>query len=157
MKHILLLALAISTGFTSCTHKAAGYYVTADYLIIGQGGGFRPPLGTYYYLSNSQLLADTSVNLGNPPSDINQFHFDNIMPLSKYASVKNVLTSIPSEILGLNHKEIGISKVAVDGGYTVVRVSINGVRYDWIFHADQSSSSAEIQQFVEKVNVVFQQ
>ncbi len=155
MKQILLLLLLLTFFITSCTHKPGSYNVTANYMVIGPGGGFRPPQGTFYYLTNSQLIADTTVSIYNPPADISLFNFNDTMPSPKHAAVKDILQSIPSEILGLNHKEIGISNVAADGGYTDIRTKINGILYDWKFHDNQSTSSPEIQQFVAKAQVVF--
>ncbi len=156
MINIRVAAVLLSAVLSvSCTHSPRTTNVAAEYIIIGPGGGFRPPIGTYYYLSSTQLLADTAVVLYNPPSDITLFKFDSVLPSAKHAAVKDVLTVIPWEILANNHGEFGISTAAVDGGYTVVRTSINGIDYDWKFHDKLDNASVEVKQFMEKVKVIF--
>jgi hypothetical protein len=155
MKNFLYLALLIMVA-TSCTHKTSVLSTSADYMIIGPGGGFRPPVGTYYYLSPTQLLADTTVYLPAPPTTLSGFSFNTTMPPAKFTAMGSILNEIPSSVLPLNHTEIGVSRVAVDGGYTVVRAKIGSTIYDWKFHDDQSTSSTEIQTFVTKVQKVFE-
>lgn len=155
MKPLLILLLAISPCVSSCTHNTGGYKVTGDYMIIGPGGGFRPPIATFYLLTGDQLRADTSVIYYDPPADISQFHFDSALPASKHLAVKDVLTNIPSELLGLNHADIGTSNVAADGGYTLVRAKVGGTLYEWKFHDDLTWSSGSIRHFVSDLNVVF--
>ena len=157
MKNIVNFCLAVLfiSGVSACSHEPTSRKFTGEYMIIGPGGGFRPPVGTYYYLSSTQLLADTAVILYNPPSDISLFKFDSVLPAAKHAAVKDVLTAIPSEILRNNHGEFGISTVAVDGGYTVIRTKVNGIHYDWKFHDKLDNASAEVKQFMGKVKVVF--
>ncbi len=157
MKNILFLSLFALLAFTSCTHKSTVLSTSGDYMIIGPGGGFRAsPIGTYYYLSSSQLLADTTVNTITPPATLSGYNFNTTLSAAKLAAMGNLLNEIPSSILPLNHSEIGNSMVAVDGGYTVVQARIGSTLYDWKFHADQSTSSAEIQAFVAKVEKVFE-
>ena len=157
MKNILFLSLFALLSFTSCTHKSTVLNTSGDYMIIGPGGGFRSsPIGTYYYLSSSQLLADTTTNIYTPPATLSGFSFNTTMSAAKFTAMGNILNEIPSSVLALNHSEIGISSVAVDGTYTVVRAKIGSNLYDWKFHADQSTSSPEIQAFVAKVEKVFE-
>ncbi len=149
------IAVLLISGISACTHKPISRKFTGEYMIIGPGGGFRPPVGTYYYLSSAQLTADTAVTLYNPPSDISLFKFASVLPSAKHAAVKDILTAIPWEILDNNHGEFGISTAAVDGGYTVIRTKVNGIHYDWKFHDKLDNASAEVKQFMEKVKVVF--
>ncbi len=154
------IIIAISTfwvafNLVACTHKPRTSVVPAEYIVIGPGGGFRPPVGTYYLLSASQLLADTAVNLNFPPASVSGFHFTYTPPISKYYAVKNVLNEVPSELLRANHAEIGIDMQPVDGGYTVIRAKIGGHDYDWKFHDNLGSASTEIKQFMDNVRKVF--
>ncbi len=157
MKNIVnfCLAVLLISGISACSHEPTSRKFTGEYMIIGPGGGFRPPVGTYYYLSSTQLLADTAVILHSPPSDISLFKFDSVLPSAKHATVKDVLTGIPSEILRNNHGEFGISTLAVDGGYTVVRTKVNGIHYDWLFHDNMDGTDVDIRQFADKIRVVF--
>lgn len=145
----------LASCFVACTHKPRSYNVAADHMIIGQGGGFRPPVGTYYLLTGSQLLADTLVNLYFPPTKAAGFNFTYTPPLTKYEAVKNVLKEMPSELLGANHAEFGIDMQPVDGGYTIIRAKIGTTDYDWKFHDNLDNSSSEIRQFMGKIQEVF--
>ncbi|MCD6012486.1 MAG: hypothetical protein K0Q79_2348 [Flavipsychrobacter sp.] len=152
---IALVTLVLAGSFVACTHKPRTYNVAADYMVIGPGGGFRPPMGTYYYLTGSQLLADTNVNLNFPPANVSGFHFTYTPSISKYDAVKNVLKEVPSELLNANHSEIGIDMQPVDGGYTIIRAKIAGTDYDWKFHDNLGNASDDVKQFMDKVRVVF--
>ncbi len=155
MKHLFYVAVVALLSLTACTHEATTLKSSADYMIIGPGGGMRPPIATYYYLSPTQLLADTTVSLGAIPTALSGFSFYTTMPTAKFTAMGNILNEIPASVLLLNHSEIGVSHTAVDGGYTVVMTKIGSTLYDWKFHDDQSTSSTEIQAFVNKVRMVF--
>jgi hypothetical protein len=114
-----------------------------------------PPKVTFYYLTPDHLIADTAVGY-SVPTFVNLFNFNDTMTAARHAAVKDILTSIPSELLPLNNKEIGISNVALDGGFTLVRTTIGGNPYEWKFHDDLGSASSEIKQFVTKARSVFQ-
>lgn len=148
-----VLLSAVLSG--SCTHTPRTTNVAAEYIIIGPGGGFRPPTGTYYLLTGSSLTADTAVSLVAPPSTLKGFTFNFQPPASKYEAVKGALSEVPSELLMNNHAAIGIDKSHVDGGYTVVRARIGGTDYDWKLHDDLGSASGPIKSFAGHLREVF--
>ena len=113
-----------------------------------------PTPDNYYLISNGQLKKNVSNGNNNVPDDITKFNFTTVQSASKYASVKDLLTSIPPELLSQNNAHIG--DFWPDAGYTDIRTSINGVAYRWYFEVGQSGSSQAIQQFLAKANVVFQ-
>jgi hypothetical protein len=88
------------------------------------------------------------------PDNLSEFNFANVQSAGKYDSVKDLLSSVPPELLNENNASIG--GFLPDAGYTDIRTTINGVAYRWTFEADQTASGAAIQQFLSKANVVFQ-
>ena len=149
------LLLLLLTGATSCRHGIS-HTISGDYMVIGNAGGFVGPQATtnYFLISGGTLKEDTTVLNSLPPADISGFHFNITLPSSKYATVKNLIYTIPSELLSRNNTHIG--GIYPDMGYTDVRTSINGTTYRWYFEGDQSGSSTAIQQFLDSVRVVFQ-
>ena len=156
MKSILIfcLFLLLLSGATSCKHDGK-YKISGDYMIIGQAGGFVGPgaFTNYYLISGGTLKEDTTVLNSLPPADISRFNFNITLPSTKYATVSNLLSAIPSELLSRNNTHIG--GIYPDMGYTDVRASINGTTYRWYFEGDQSTSSIAVQQFYDSVQVVF--
>lgn len=151
--YCIILALAICGA--SCTHKNHNDYpVAGDYLVIGHPGGFvNTPLITYYLIANTHLTKDTAVPYGAVPDDISKFNFNAPGTTAQYDSVKNLPSSIPSELLSRNNQNIG--QLVPDMGYYDVRASVNGAVYKWSFEGDQSGSSAAIQQFVTQAETLF--
>src|ERR1019366_2256279 len=89
---------------TSCMHKSNNYTITGDYMIIGHPGGFvASPTINYYLISNGQVREDTTVLYGVLPDDISKFNFNIVLSAAKYDSVKNLPSSIPSELLSRNN------------------------------------------------------
>jgi hypothetical protein len=120
---------------------------------VGHTGGFvsNLALSPYYLINNGQLLKDTTVQVAlGIPDDVNAFHFNVLLPAADYATVADLLTSIPSELLGKNGESIGTA--FPDVGYTDVRTSVNGTVYKWHFEADQSTSSTAVKAFVARLN-----
>lgn len=155
MKQITALLAILAIGISSCTHKAANNKLYGAYIIAGNAGGFVGPGATtnYYLIQNGILRADTSVLINIPPDDINNFHFDVMMPSSKYEAVQKVQSSIPSELI--NHNGAHIGSIIPDMGYRDVRTSINGTPYRWYFEGDQSKSSSTVQQFITSLDTLF--
>ena len=154
MKPILIFCLLLLLLATSCTHRGSSNTISGDYMIIGSAGGFTSRASTYYRISGGQLWADTVVLSYHVPTNISDFHFNTLLPASKYATVKNLLSQVPAELLSRNKQDIG--NYIPDMGYTDVRTSVNGASYQWTFEGDQSGSSTAIQQFLDSVRVVFQ-
>ena len=150
----ICLSMLLLVSTTSCRHGISRT-ISGDYMIIGRAGGFVGTQATtnYYLISGGTLKQDTSVLSTLPPADISGFNFNITMPSSKYAAVKNLIYTIPSELLSRNNAHIG--GIYPDMGYTDVRTSINGTVYRWYFEGDQSTSSIAIQQFFDSVQVVF--
>ena len=147
----LLLVFLAFTVF-SCKKKSNNT-ITGNYMIIGHNGGFVAINPPYYLLTTSALLKDTTQYSGTIPDDVSKFHFNIVEPTAQYDSVKYLLNAIPSELFSENHADIG--KMFPDVGYEDVRVSVNGVLYQWTFQSDQSASSQQIQQFVHTLNSDF--
>ncbi len=148
----LLLSLALLAVNVSCKkNPTVAPPVTGDYLITGQTGGYTSAeaRATYFRINNGELKADTSQSYHNVPADVNKFDFNYLQPSATYDKVKDLLTTIPAELLSRNNATIGTSMV--DAGYTDVRTRVNGVVYTWKFEVDQKGSSAEVQQYVHRL------
>jgi hypothetical protein len=148
---ILLLAISI----TSCSHKKTNTSLTGDFLIAGRMGGFvvAGSYTNYYLISGGTLKVDTTVVNGNPPEVSYGFSFNTTLAPSRYEAVKNIPSSIPSELLAMSNQHIG--NIYPDMGYIDVRTSIGGGLYHWYFEGDQSTSSPAIQHFVASLDSLF--
>ncbi len=148
-----LFLFIVAVAAYSCNKKSDATPI-GNYLIIGHEGGFVAFVSNYYLLTNSGLSKDTShYDYGKAPSNLRDFRFNYHLPSAQFDTVKGLLTAIPSELLGRNNADIG--GYCPDYGYEDVRASINGVMYQWKFECDQSTSSAEVQEFVRKINADF--
>lgn len=149
----VLLLLMFSAG--SCRKQQDDHYaVTGDYMIVGRAGGFTANVNTTYYLiTETQLRKDTGVNCVEPHENIDQFNFNVVLPDSQFHAVKGMLLHVPAVLLKMNGATIGDH--FIDAGYTDVRTSVNGDEYHWIFEADLSKCSDEIQAFVTGAHSVF--
>ena len=158
MKQIINLSLLVLVTLTclSCSKKTnCEMAATAEYLIVGNTGGFIMPTSktSYFIVIDSTLKEDTSLTIGTVPAAYSGFNFNYLLPQSLYDSVgAGVLSSIPAELLTNNGAFIGT--VRPDVGYTDLRVSISGASYNWKFSPDQSTSSIAVQTFVQKINKI---
>lgn len=148
-----LLLLLLFTAAVSCKKKAT-FTVTGNYMIIGYPGGYVYKEPPYYLLTTSELLKDTSELATSALSTISDYHFNVTAPVTKYDSVKDLLNTIPTELFSKKNASIGTGFMP-DMGHYYVMASINGVLYQWTFFPDQSSSSPEVQQFVNRLNLNF--
>ena len=153
VKTFLFILLACS--IVGCKKESATSTVAGDYVIAGETGGFVPPnsRSTYYAISGTELKKDTTQPYAYIPTSVGQFRFTLLMPATSFAAVADVPRTIPAELLSKNNQHIG--GIFPDAGYMVVFTSINGMNYAWYFEADQSASSAAIQQFVMKLRGLF--
>jgi len=149
----LIFLLLLSLVTISCKKKAKTT-LTGDYLVIGHDGGFVNTNAPYYVITGSGLAEDTThYPYGQVPANNSGFNFNYNLPTARYDTVKGLLNSIPSELLGRNNTDIGTA--CPDFGYEDVRASINGVLYQWKFECNQSASSAEVQAFINRINADF--
>ncbi len=151
---VLILAVVI-TGMSCKKGTPATYPVEGDYLIAGHSDGFvaggNPVI--YYLINNGQLRKDVSKTEATVPTDVSGFNFSIQMLQVSYAAVADLLTTIPSELLARNNAYIG-SQVVADIPTLDVRTSIHGTLYRWTFSEDQSSSSAAVQLFYNRINAI---
>ncbi len=138
----LLLLLVFSAG--SCRKQQDDHYaVTGDYMIVGRAGGFTANVNTTYY-----LITETQLR-----KDIDQFNFNVVLPDSQFQTVKGLILHVPAVLLKMNGQTIG--NHFIDAGYTDIRTSVSGTEYHWIFEADLSNCTDEIQAFVTGAHSVF--
>lgn len=152
MKNILLLLLSIllTIGGTSCRKIKESDLAQKDYLIVGWSGGMVYHVrDTYFKVTDTSLLKDTSQLANIVPANVKGFNFNIVMPDSCYAKVKDLIASIPAELL--NHKFGHYGRGAIDSGPIEVWASVRGIDYEWWFEYDQAGSSVPIQQFVERL------
>lgn len=149
----LLFLLLLSLVTISCNKKSKST-LTGNYMIIGHDGGFVAMNAPYYMITTSGLKEDTTrYPYGQVPANTNGFNFNYNLPSARYDTVKDLLNSIPPELLSKNNADIG--SPCPDFGYEDVRASINGVLYKWKFECNQSSSSTEVQAFITRINTDF--
>jgi hypothetical protein len=146
----VLLSILLAGLLGSCTHKA-NKPLTADYLIIGYTGGYA---GNIFYADYLLITGTQCIKSSNPagsrvPEDNSQFLFTKVQPAAKFDSVKNLLHSIPSDLLIRRNASFGFDGNDISG-YDV-RASINGVLYTWGFGPTPYTVSAETQQFVSEI------
>mgnify|MGYP006298283749 CR=1 FL=1 len=150
----LLLILLITVLGTSCTKKN-DRLVKGDYLIVGPNGGYVPAESrVYYYLIENGILSeDTGKVMYTVPTEKSGFDFNYILPQEKYKKASDLLSTIPSELLGRNGQYIG--GITPDIPTYDVRTTINGTQYKWSLAIDQTGSSIGIQQYVQKLKENF--
>lgn len=155
MKKQIVLLLAIFGTFIlpSCkkVKESVSVPVTGDYLIMGYAGGFTMPNATtsYYLITTTEYRKDSTVLTQGVPESNNGFNFSYLYSPVEFGRVAYLLHSIPRELLNRNGAHIG--GYWPDAGYLEVRSSMSGNKYVWYFEADQTSSSATIQQFVAEL------
>ena len=149
----VFLVLLASIAAISCNKKSQAT-LTGNYLIIGHDGGFVAYVSNYYLITKTGLSKDTThYDYGKVPTNFRDFKFNYQLPTAQYDTVKDLLTSIPSELLSKNNTDIG--GYCPDYGYDDIRASIDGVLYEWKFECDQSGSSAAVQEFFRKIHTDF--
>ncbi len=149
----IFCAVLLVVSSASCKKHSNGT-ASGDYLIIGTAGGFVGGASEpYYFINGTQFKKDTSLKFHTPPSDNNAFNFSIVLPSPAFDSVKGLLQQIPAELISGGSQSIG--GIWPDFGYTEVRASINGKQYVWLFQADITKSSQAVQDFEQKVHVVF--
>ncbi len=154
MKHLVTVMLLAVVVVSSCTKKKNDYTITGDYMIIGRAGGFTTGGPTTYYLiNNGQLRSDNTVSSAAPHNNVSSFKFNTLLSDAKYNEARRLPSLVPAELLTRNGQRIG--EVLIDAGYTDVRYSTGGVAYRWYIEGNQDSSSAEVQRFVDSLNIVF--
>ena len=154
--HYLFTALLIVSLGSCKKDKTSSYTITGDYLIAGRAMSFTiaGAKTNYYIVSGSELRKDSTQLNQAPPTDIGQFRFTVLMPAANYATVADLQTSIPAELLSRNNQHIGTQ--LPDAGYMDVRTVSGGVAYHWYIENDQTGSSAAVQTFASRLTSNFQ-
>ena len=154
----LFALIAFTVLFFSCDKgKTTAGSSTADYIIVGHTGGFvsNVALTPYFLIKDTTLREDTSVRANTVPTSYGGFNFNYLLPHALYDSVAGgLLTAVPTELLSHNGGDYGSSMP--DVGYTDVRAQIGGALYSWRFEYNQTTSSSDVQLFVQKLNKILQ-
>ncbi|MES2704491.1 MAG: hypothetical protein V4649_17765 [Bacteroidota bacterium] len=142
--------LACATLF-SCKEPRIYAPVPAQYIVSANVGGYvsATAKANYYRISDGHLDLDTTQLRYQTLVLTTTLAFDVPQPTAKYNEVADLRLNVPGELLPHHNEHIGSG--LIDSGVTDVTVMVDGHLYRWYFEADQSRSSAAVQQFVQRL------
>jgi hypothetical protein len=146
MKKTIYLFL-LSLFIFSCSSDDDKLIGDLDYLIFGHfyGECFGETCIETFKLENEKLFEDSNDNYASGP-----YNFE-VLENDKFELVKDLIDSLPSELLSNSETTIGCPDCA-DGGGIFIEFSINGIVKNYTIDQSKNDIPSYLHDFTDKVN-----